>query len=346
MSSTSLLPDDLPTASRHVSFAILVVVAITICGYVLDTLVVEAIATEIAKLPIGETVWSRQLSILRGLLENLIAGAWAALLLALIVRWIITFVDPRDRVIEIAARAITARLCSNSQKTRRYIFIGNTATFVSATVLPILVDAARTTGIPRIVDLYLIDPMDDLSVNSYSAFKAQVLQANSGVADRNLGRWVQPQSSRLNETNDEVRAKVLAAIYLAAFSSLQSGVTVTIFLRRSFTPFRADMTDKEVVLTQESPVEPGVAFSESGVFYGWYYKEAEAQQIQASRIDLEGSRDILRLKCLTNPCGSRPDVEASIRDLVGIFSHLAALALNSTVIEAAAKRVMQPTHSY
>lgn len=344
--SAPVLPDDLPERRNHVLIAVLSVATISILLYIFDCWLTECIAKEIALAPKGESTWSRQLTIVKAVVENLIAGALGTLILALIVRWIIMFVDPRDRVLEISPNAITSRLRTNAQSTRKYVFLGNTATFVTATAVPILVDLARQTGIPRTIALYMIDPMDMGAVASYAAYKTQVAHSNSIVADQTMGRWVTPQDNIRPETDDQVIAKLLAAIYLATFASLQSAVTVSIYLRRSFTPFRADMTDKEVVLTQESRIEPGVAFSSRGHFYGWYHKEADAQLMQATRLDLEGNRSALQNLNLVSPYGTESAIRASLISVVLLFPHLSPLSNRHAVIDLAIKRIKNPSHSY
>lgn len=339
--SKDFLPDDLPHASRQVAASVGVVVVISGLLYVLDF--------KIASLIDENTVspfWKQNATLVRSVLENLIAGAVAALILALTYRWIVAFIDPRDRVIEVSPGSITERLLKNARRTRNYVFLGNTATFVTAAVLPVLVDAARMSGHPRTVKLFLLDPLDEQAVESYSSFKHRVAQTASRVADANLARWVPRAKPPKGETADEIAAKVIAAIYLAAWSSLQSTMTITVYLRRSFTPFRVDMSDSEVVLTQESAEDSAVAFSSMGHFYGWYNKEADAQQVQATAIDFAGERSNVQRLRLAAPSDATADIEAAIGRLLHCFSHLTNLIARPGVVARAAERVANPTHAY
>jgi hypothetical protein len=341
-----LIQDELPANTRHVFIAFVVVVVLTLIFYLCDVQVIGAIEEELAKQSGHESGWSRTLTIMRSVIENLIAGAWAALLLALSFRWIIALIDPRDRVIEIQAGSIGARLRDNARKTQRYTFLGNTATFVSATILPTIVDAAQLSGYPCKVDLYIIDPVDSISVACYASFKTQVSQARSAVANQTISRWVHPIFPTQTETSEKVLSKLLASIYLAAYASIQAGIELRVHLRRSFTPFRADMVDTEVVLTQESASEPGVAFSHRGVFYGWYHKEAAAQLTQATTMDFSGHRvDLINLN-LAHPSDAIGAIKASIEAVLRYFPHLAGLAIIPNIVNLAAKRVANPQHSY
>ena len=339
---SNLLPDDLPDKKFHVLLAVLSISLICAVLYWIDFSFVAGpleagnIASE----------WKLHSTIIRAVIENLIAGAVAALLLALVFRWIVIFIDPRDRVIELPQQRITDRLLRNALRTRSYIFLGNTATFVSSTILPVLCDTVRKNGQPRTITLVLINPMDDASVASYSAFKLGVKQAASKVADKHLARWVQPLDMPVSETSEEIKGKVLAAIYLAAYSSLQSGMAVSVFLRNSFTPFRADISDDEVVLTQESSDESAVAFSSSGHFYGWYHKEADAQCIQGFRLDIAGQREELRKLPFAHPNSSNAEIKIAIYSLVKHFQYLNLLSDNEDVISIATKRVSSPNHVY
>lgn len=344
--SQPLIQDDLPVNTRHVFIAFFVVLFLSLIFYWCDMKAISELQNELTKNSNQETDFSRTLSIIRSVLENLIAGAWAALILALSFRWIVALIDPRDRVIEIPAGGIGARLRDNAKKTQRYTFLGNTATFVSATILPTLVDAAQLSGTPCKIDLYIIDPMDSLSVSSYASFKTQVSQARSAVANQTISRWVHPIFPTHIETDENVLSKLLAAIYLAAYTSVQSGIELRVHLRRSFTPFRADMVDSEVVLTQESANEPGVAFSHRGVFYGWYHKEAAAQLTQATTIDFSGNRVHLINLALAHPSDPINKIKSSISAIVQYFPYLSSLAIIPNIIDSAANRVANPRHSY
>lgn len=339
--SQDILPDDLPRASRQVAVSVFIVLTISIILYSADLYLANLIDDKSTS-----SFWRQHFTLTRSILENLIAGAVAALLLALTYRWIIAFIDPRDRVIEISPTAITDRLLKNARRTRNYVFLGNTATFVTAAVLPVLVDAARVSGHPCNVKLFLLDPMDQISVDSYSSFKLRVAQTASKIADADLARWVPRARPITAETGDEIAAKVLTAVYLAAWSSLQSTMTVTIYLRRSFTPFRIDMSDLEAVLTQESAADSAVAFSSTGHFYGWYHKEANAQQAQAIALEFSSDRDNIQKLNLAAPSQGAKEIEAALLRFLQIFVHLQKLTERTAVISLAAKSLANPTHAY
>lgn len=339
--SQDILPNDMPARNKHVVAAVALVSVI--CAFLYWTDLHLAVAIEKNKI---SDEWKQHAVVIRAVLENLIAGAVAAVLLALTYRWIVAFIDPRDRVIEISPSSITNRLIKNAHRTRDYIFIGNTATFVTVAVLPVLSDSVRMTGHPRSVTLVLIDLMNPGAVASYSAFKLSGRHTASKVADQYLARWVPPLNKPQAETPNQISAKVLAAIYLAAFSCLQSGMMVSIYLRNSFTPFRVDMTDSEVVLTQESEKESAVAFSFSGHFYGWYHKEADAQRMQGVKVDIAGERENLRQLGLVHPSSTREEIKKSISAVVNHFPHLRPLAQNDEIISMAVERVARPSHGY
>lgn len=339
--SQDLLPNDMPARHIHVVVAVVLVSIICMLLYWADLHIAEAID----KNKISDE-WKQHAVVIRAVLENLIAGAVAAILLALTYRSIVAFIDPRDRVIEISPSSITNRLIKNAQGTRNYIFIGNTATFVTAAVLPVLSDSVRMTGHPRSVTLVLIDLMDPDAVASYSAFKLSGRHTASKVADQHLARWVPPLNKPQVETSDQIAAKVLAAIYLAAFSCLQSGMMISVYLRKSFTPFRVDMTDAEVVLTQESESESAVAFSSGGHFYGWYHKEADAQRMQGIKVDIAGERENLRQLILVHPSSTKEEIKKAILAVANHFLHLSPIVKNEEVITLAAERVARPSHGY
>lgn len=339
--SKDFLSADLPDPSRHILAAFLVVILVCSALLVIDFFVVKKIAEQ--------TALNNDISILiiaRSLLENFVACAICAVLLAFMFKVIVAFIDPRDRVIEISSADITGRLRRNAKNANKYTFIGNTATFVTSTVLPIMVDKAREGGVAHSLSLYIIDPMDVISISSYSIFKSQVSHAKSKIADKEIAKWVQPLYAANKEEMAEVKAKLIAAIYLAAYAHMQSNMSVYIYLRRSFTPFRYDLTDSEVVLTQESASESAVAFSSRGHFYGWYNKEAKAQEAQSVRIDLQGENSNLHALNLVHPSAPLPKIIVSINNLVSLFPYLKPLSLDVDVIELAATKVSKPSHAY
>lgn len=343
---SDLLSVDLPAKKKHVRIGVAAVVLICVTMYCVDLWLISKIAAEVKNSPHENSTLSINLGIIRTVTENLMAGAIVALILALTFRWVVQAIDPRDRVIEVSPDSITSRLKENARLTNNYLFIGNTATFVTATVLPILTEVARSSRRMRRVELYILDPMDTIGVSSYVLFKQQVVEERTPVADPNFGRWVAPTHFRSFETEPQVIAKLLAAIYLAAYASVQSSMDVSVFLRRSFTPFRADITDKEVVLTQESAEEAAVAFSSLGHFYNWYNKEATALKPQSIKIDLVSQRSVLISKVINPPGSGTAAIRGSLITLLGLYPHLSPLMGRTDVINLAVKRIRRPSHSY
>ncbi len=330
---------DLPQSGNHRIIFVIAVAAICALLYLADYEL---------KASVDETTsaaMKQHVSIIISVIENLIAGAIAAVLLALTYRWIVDWIDPGDRVIEVPPSQITDRLLANARKTRSYVFIGNTASFVSSSVIPILAESARISGHPKAVTLFLIDPTDGSSVDAYVGYRARISKGFYKVADKELAMWSLPQYKTV-ETPDEVTAKILSTIYIAAYAALYPGMSIAIWLRSSFTPFRADISDSEAVLTQESPAESAVAFSARGHFYGWYQKEADAQKDQSVPIDFTACRDCLRNLNLAHPTASAADLERSLHDLLNIFAHLKSLSTKSYVISRAAKFIGRPNRTY
>ena len=331
--------DDLPQSRNHRNVVVAVVTVICFLLYAADY-VITAVTDGTTS-----TSLKQHVSIIKSVIENLIAGAIAAVLLTLTYRWIVDWIDPGDRVIEVPTNDITDRLLGNARVTRSYVFIGNTASFVSSSVLPILVESARTSGHPKVVTLFLIDPIDVAAVDAYVGYRARVSKGAYKVADSEQATWFLPQFKKV-ETPDEVVAKILATIYIASYLALYPGMNISIYLRRSFTPFRADISDNEAVLTQESAAESAVAFASRGHFYGWYQKEADAQKGQGVAFDFTASRDALRSLKLAHPTDPQAELEASLKRLLTHFHHLAPLATRSTVLAKAAELINRPNRPY
>lgn len=331
--------NDLPQSRNHRIFFVIAVTAICVLLYFTEYALTSIIDASTSA-PIRQHV-----AIINSVIENLIAGAIAAVLLALTYRWIVDWIDPGDRVIEVPPSEITDRLLRNARRTRSYVFIGNTASFVSSSVLPILTESARTSGHPKVITLFMIDPTDESAVDAYVSYRARVSKGSHKVADNEQAMWFLPQYTKV-ETPDEVTAKILASIYIAAYIALYPGMNISICLRRSFTPFRADISDDEAVLTQESGAEAAVAFSARGHFYGWYQKEADAQKGQSDTFDFTAERDKLRSLNLAHPTDSCAELERSLQALLNFVGHLAPLVAKSGVLSMAAKSISRPKRPY
>jgi len=334
------IDNDLPTSRNHVRAAAFFVIVIAIALYFVDVELTNFLGS-------GEKSAPNSIhgQILKSILENMIAGAAVAFLLAIGYRWIVRLVEPGDRVIEVSRGHISSRLQENARSTSRYTFIGNTATFVTASILPILCSRARQTGQTIAGKLFVIDPRDDSVIEAYIGHKDRVRLARSRIADSDLASWTRPVLDVSTETPSEAKAKIYACIYLSAYAAKSSGISIDLYLRRSFTPFRADISDREVVLTQESPSESAVAFSSVGHFYGWYDKEAEAMEQQCTEVRLSTNAK-LRAMVMAHPADPKEAVRESLRKLLSEVLAEHVFFADSEVEEAALKRIIRPTHSY
>lgn len=333
------LDNELPKSRKHVWVALLVVAALVAILYVCDLKLTEYLEAH------KDGALGLHGPIIRSVLENMMAGATAAFVLAVGYRWIIQTVDPADRVMEVSPERISERLRGNARRTARYTFIGNTATFVSATILPILCSRAQKTGQTIAVKMYIIDPRDVGVIDAYLRHKDRVRLARSRIADSELAAWTRPISDEPAETVSQAKAKLFSCLYLCAYAAKSSGIAIDVYLRKSFTPFRADISDREAILTQESASESAVAFSARGHFYGWYHKEAEALEQQCAEIRLSSDKELSEV-VLAHPSESRQAVQESFQKL--IYSVLGGYKfdLDAEVEKIAINRIIRPTHSY
>ncbi len=282
--------------------------------------------------------------IFKSILENMIGGIAAAFVLAVAYRWVIQWINPADRVLEIGAEIIGPRLRENARSTKHYTFIGNTATFVTASILPILCSRATESSQLIVAKIFIIDPRDERAIDAYVRHKDRVRLARSHISDADDASWTRPAANETAETALDVKIKLYTCIYLCAYAAKIAGVSLNLYLRPSFTPFRADVSDKEAILTQESASESAVAFSSRGHFYGWYNKEAEALEQQCAEIRMSNNKHLNRVE-LTHPNGMRHSVKKSLQNLVQTLPMLGPI-LDDAELEAVVKRIANPRHSY
>lgn len=333
-------PDNLPRGKNHLKIFVALVVLLCVALFCVDLWLISK-----ADLTTNSSFEKSVVAIVRSVLENLIAGAIAAIVLALTYRFVIALFDSGDRVLEISPGAITERLLRNARDTSNYIFMGNTASFVASSVLPIMIEGARTGSTEKRLSAYLIDPTNVSAVASYVAYRSRLARATVSVGDAYAGTWKAPERIP-TETPDKVVGKVICAVYLCAIASTSRNISVQVYFRRSFTPFRVDMSDREVVLTQESAAEAAVAFSARGHFYSWYRKDAEAQTEQVVSISLEALKSLTPRLHLEPPKGRTADIEKSIVLLLQNVPYLSTLQANTSAISMAAELVAFPTHQY
>lgn len=243
------------------------------------------------------------------ILENLIAGGVAAIILAFISDYILKFVDPKNKVEEIPSSKISDRLKFNANKTNNYLFIGNTASFVTREIIPIIFKKSVETNIKKKVSIYLLDPSCDEAVKAYVSYKNRILFSDyKGQFGFKGCELCEDKKTSV----DDVIATIVCTLYLAAYVSQSNFIDVEIYFRKYFTPFRADISDTEVVLTQESKKDPAVGFSERGQFFNWYKKEADVLIHQSVKIDLNFLKTDNSSTRITNPTDEKNKIEESI----------------------------------
>lgn len=324
------IEEGLPASSRQVHATALIVVIVVI--------ILAAFSAVLEYLGGGEP------KLLNSILQNMIAGVLAAFVLALTYRFVVKWIDPRDRVIEIRSSAITQRLIKNARKSMGYTFVGNTATFVSSSIIPLLCATVRTTGRSVSVRVFVIDPRENTVVAAYVAHKDRVKLTSAHTSNEDSAAWTYPIKVVEGETIEEVQAKLISCIYLCAYAARHSGVQLELFLRTAFTPFRADITDSEVVLTQESASEPAVAFSSSGVFYSWYQKEVQSLIEQCTRVELTSDKKF-REPPIVHPSAGAPSLKVSLELLlISVFGN--GHSFGEEVIDRAVERIALPGHDY
>jgi hypothetical protein len=344
----NLIQDDLPRPTRQVMGALALVLCIMVSAYWIDIL----LRTYSEDQNIS-TFQKNNYTIIISIVENLVAGSVAAVMLALSYRWITLSIDAKDRITEIKAHNIRERLLVNAQKTINYIFMGNTATFVSTSVLPILKDA-RETSIDRGIEIHIIDPMEIAVIGQYVNFKNDTPPKPILSPLGRFPVWGEKREERKPESSHDVLVKLLTAIYLSAYASTSATLKVELYLRKSFTPFRADITESEAVLTQESAKESAVSFSKHVHFYSWYNKEVQSQRMQSKKIAFSDVRNALLSSNLAEP-GNKQEknykhhIELVITILNNYFNKTQPgykLDFNESTINATAAALIKPNHGY
>lgn len=194
-----------------------------------------------------------------------------------------------EAAVRVLSGTEVGRALSDCQRvTDQWLFKGGTGTYLRAVTLRACVDHARRDRRPLRIQVEIIDPTNDELCAEYARFRQSLSPGQDGTGES----WTTLR------TRKESYATILA---LCWHQQRFSPLSATVGLSSVMSTFRWDMSNQRLVMTQENPSGPALAFDQGTPFYRAYNGELDASFRQTRQIKLDRARDI--------PLSDEPSVE-------------------------------------
>ena len=168
---------------------------------------------------------------------------------------------------EIFPDTIGEHLRSAALEADEWEYVGHTARFVRASILPTLEKRAKSNGTQVKVRFVILDPTCGEVCEKYAQYRT--LSRSSSIAPR---PW----------TAEEVQVELLTSIIcLIQAKAGQSNLDVHLAVTEQFTLWRFDRSDRQIIVTQEDPQQPAYRYLRGSRFYGYHRQECELIWSQA-----------------------------------------------------------------
>lgn len=209
-------------------------------------------------------------AVLRGQIDGLISTIVVSGTLATFFWW---FKPPSNRLPtggEIFPDEISSRLRKAAAEADEWEYVGHTARFVRAAVLPALVQRSKLQGANIKIRAVILDPTCSETCQRYAEYRNR--SRSSSIAP---SAW----------TKETVQTELLATIicFLQAKAS-NPQLYVDIGVTETFSLWRYDRSDKQIIATQEDPQQPAYQYQRGSRFYSYHRQECELTWLQCHQL--------------------------------------------------------------
>lgn len=168
------------------------------------------------------------------------------------------------------------------EHTEHWTFRGGTGTYTRAKTLPQCVEIAKNrVGRGRMtINLMILDPSDEQLCRRYARYRATLPEPVDGTGEG----WT------MERTQKESYATVLAAGW---HKRRYDPLEIRVYLTSTMSTFRYDMSDSQLIITQDDPQFPAMVIPKSSQHYDAYATELDESRKQARPIIVEGPSDQL-----------------------------------------------------
>lgn len=156
-----------------------------------------------------------------------------------------------------------------------WIYKGACGRYTRSTTLPKMAAAAKNEGIGRDVSIIIIDPTLDMVCDEYATYRSSLKSANETAP------W----------TRNSVKEEIIGtAVSAALYARTEPLLGVTLHLMQSFSAFRLDISQGDVIVTKEEKTASALRAQSGTYFYKSYKDDVRLAKRQARAIDLSQSK--------------------------------------------------------
>jgi hypothetical protein len=164
---------------------------------------------------------------------------------------------------------------------REWRFRGGTGSFTKSDTLPLLAKAASLNKHGIRIWLEIIDPTDEVTCERYARYRT-ALTGPLGITN-------------IFNSAKAVAAQSYATILLVTvLKREQPFLDICVGLSSRVSPFRLDMTDSLVLITNEDQSAPCLRFDSGSVYYRLFRNELDVSFEQARKLTLDLTSGVLR----------------------------------------------------
>lgn len=263
-------PSEWVAAHRRAVLATIVLILTIVVAVRLFVLAEQAHAGEFAYAPF-----------FRNLLDSLLATIFVSACIAGLLWWLRSPLSRTPASGEIFPDTIGRTLEAAAAASDEWEYVGHTGVYVRSKILPILEARSKSQSVAITIRFIIMDPFNRELCERYAEYRTR---SRSSTISPRTWTGLSVQSDLIATVIRLIRAK-------AAYPSL----TIHLGLSPSFSVWRYDKSEREVVMTQEDPQQPAYRYLRGSRFFSYCRQEGELAWDQADQhqISVRGSERAL-----------------------------------------------------
>jgi hypothetical protein len=206
----------------------------------------------------GEKVW---IVLASSILDGLIATIVVSFVIAVTLWWT---KPPSDRIppgFEVPPTDISKELEEAAANTDEWAFLGHTGRDVRNRIFPILRRQSKAHKRQVNVRITILDPRNDKLCKDYAEYRNSVRSSELFHTE-----W----------TKEDVQKELIVTIAKTVrLNAEQNNVHCELKYKNFVSQFRFDISDGQIMVTQEDPQEPGFAYPRGSLFFKYYKRESQ-----------------------------------------------------------------------
>lgn len=211
------------------------------------------------------------LSYIESLLDKIFISLLVAVFIGLFIFYIeIPESEKKHSIIE--PNRLNELFPKSRMETDFWYFSGGTGRFTRAETIPEISKISQARNEHRTIKILLIDPRDSALCKSYASFRKS-LKSN--------------KESKTDWSESYVRNEIIATICCSAiYKNLNPLLEISIYLKKTFSTLRIDLSKPFAIVTKEDKKEPALLIPEDTFLYRTYKEEILQTAKQFESVDL------------------------------------------------------------